>query len=147
MKRYAIQGILGFLVLLLMNCTERQPADVEPLPPIDYNSIHFDHSMKGWELYSWPNGNDWNFSVVVGTNILKSYIQVTEAPVAVTGIESLKKVLEHMPESEEIVWIGEGWLSQIWTDDYRDLMLPDEEVILAVNQFCQENGLLLTIVY
>ena len=118
-----------------------------PLPPIDYNTVNFEHSMKGWELYSWPNGDDWNYSVVVGTNILKTYSSVTENPIAVTGISSLKRILEHMPLGEEIVWIGEGWLSQIWSDDYRDLMLPSEDIIYEVNQFFQDSGLLLMIAY
>ena len=139
--------ILALFIITWIGCSEKHSMDIVPLPPIDYNAVNFEHSMKGWELYSWPNGNDWNYSVVVGTNILKTYSSVTETPIAVTGIDSLKRILEHMPQGEEIVWIGEDWLSQIWADDYRDLMLPSEDIIYEVNQFCQDNGLLLMIAY
>ncbi len=132
---------------MFWNCSEKQSIEAEPLPPVDYSTINFEHSMKGWELYSWPNGNNWNYSVMIGSNTLKSYNMVTENRVAVTGIDSLKKLLEMMPDGEEIAWIGESWLSQIWDDDYRNLMLPLEEIILEVNQFCQDNGLLLIIAY
>jgi hypothetical protein len=139
--------MLAAMSFFLVNCSEKTLLETNPLPPVDYNSLCFEHSMKGWELYSRPNGNDWNYSVIVGSNILKTYNMVIGNPVSVTGTGSLKKILEHMPEGEEIVWIGEGWLSQIWTDGYRDLMLPPEDIILEINQYCQENGLLLIIVY
>jgi len=147
MKRIFSQGILALMFLFLISCSEKRAVETEPLPPLDYNSLHFDHSMKGWELYSWPNGTDWNYSVIIGTNTLKSYDMVSQNTIAVTGSDLLKKILELMPEGEEIVWIGEEWLSQIWEDDYRDLMLPPEDIILDVNQFCQNNNLLLIIVY
>ncbi len=147
MKSLFGQGTLALFIFLFINCLEKHTLEVVPLPPINYNTINFEHSMKGWELYTWPNGNDWNYSIIVGTNTLKSYNLVTENPVSVTGIDSLKKVLERLPQGEEIVWIGEGWLSQIWSDDFRDLMLPPEDIILEVNQYCQNEGLLLMIAY
>ncbi len=147
MKSLLGQVTLALFIFLFINCSEKHTLEVVPLPPIDYNTIHFEHSMKGWELYTWPNGNDWNYSIIVGTNTLKSYNLVTENQVKVTGIDSLKKVLEHLPQGEEIVWIGEGWLSQIWSDDFRDLMLPSEDIILEINQYCQNKGLLLMIAY
>ena len=147
MKYLFNRALAALVVLIFTNCSEKQAMDVVPLPPVNYDIINFEHSMKGWELYTWPNGNDWNYSVIVGTNTLKSYNIVTENPVAVTGIDSLKKVLEYLPQGEEIVWIGEGWLSQIWSDDFRDLMLPSEDIIFEVNQYCQNSGLLLMIAY
>ncbi len=147
MKYFFNRATLAALTFFLVNCSEKQLMEANPLPPVDYSSLCFEHSMKGWELYSWPNGNDWNYSVIVGTNMLKTYSMVTENPVSVTGAGSLEKILEHMPEGEEIAWIGEGWLSQIWTDDSRDLMLPPEDIVLEINQYCQEKGLLLIIAY
>ena len=147
MRLLISRGILALFIITWMSCSEKHTMEVVPLPSINYNTINFEHSMKGWELYSWPNGNDWNYSIVIGTNILKTYSTITENPIAVTGIDSLKKILQRMPQGEEIVWIGEDWLSQIWSDDYRDLMLPSEEIIYEVNKFCQDSGLLLIIAY
>jgi hypothetical protein len=82
----------------------------------DYNSSKLDtltisHSMKGWELYSWPNGNDWNYSLLEGTNRVKTYKEVTENKIVFTGIDSLRMVLDKFPAKEYIFWIGrDGYL-------------------------------------
>lgn len=40
------------------------------------NNVIQNKSLKGYELYSWQNGNDWFFSLVVGTNRNKSVKEV-----------------------------------------------------------------------
>jgi len=145
MKQFAGYGVLLLIIFFSIHCSEKISVEAEPLPTIDYNALDFGHSMKGWELYSWPNGDDWNYSLIVGTNSLKSYNMVTGNPVSVKGIDSLKKVLERMPEGEEIFWIGENWLSHIWNDDYKDLRLPPENIVSEIERFCQEHGLIMTV--
>ena len=102
--------------------------------------------MKGWELYSWPNGNDWNYSVLPGTNRLKSYNEVIENKIVVLGIDSLKMLLDKLPAKEEIFWIGEGWLKRIWGTEYRDLSLPDSIIIKDIKNYCSQKELILSIV-
>jgi len=36
--------------------------------------------MKGYELYSWQNGSNWNFTLITGTNRTKSFDEII-APV------------------------------------------------------------------
>ena len=36
----------------------------------------FGESMKGYELYSWQEGNTWKFSLLVGTNREKSLDEI-----------------------------------------------------------------------
>src|SRR2546423_13466191 len=34
------------------------------------------HSMKGYELYSWKSRGEWHFSLLIGTNRLKTFSEV-----------------------------------------------------------------------
>ena len=97
--------------------------------------------MKGWELYSWPNGSDWNYSILPGTNRLKNYNEVTYGGYAVTGISSLKILLSKIPEEECVAWIGKGWLERCWNDEYYDLALPPAKIQKQVQQYAYEINL------
>jgi hypothetical protein len=113
---------------------------------MDFDTISFVPSMKGWELYSWPNGNNFNHSLLPGTNRLKSYDEVVCNRYVVYGTDSLKMLLGRIPENEPIFWIGKGWLNQCWQDYYKgDLRLPDLFTIKAIQKFCSENNLVLEI--
>jgi hypothetical protein len=101
--------------------------------------------MKGWELYSWPNGNDWNYSILVGTNRTKSYNEVTTNKIVVCGKDSLKMLLDKLPENEYIFWIGEEWLKSCWGNDYGDLSLPDNKTINEIKTYCEGKKLVLGI--
>ncbi|MFH1360910.1 MAG: hypothetical protein ABIJ41_07785 [Candidatus Omnitrophota bacterium] len=37
------------------------------------------HMMEGWDLYSWEIGNEWYFTLIPGTNRLKSYEDFVKA--------------------------------------------------------------------
>jgi hypothetical protein len=126
-------------------CSKENDREFKPVAQINLDTITFSHSMKGWELYSWPNGKKWNYSLLPGTNRLKSYEEVTRNKIIVTGIDSLKLLLAKLPENEEITWIGEGWLKQIWGGGYGDLCLPDTEIIDEIRAFCVRENLYLTV--
>ena len=70
------------------------------------DTISFSHSMKGWELYSWPSESDWNYSILIGTNRNKTYQEVTTNKISVVGKDSLKILLDKFPANEQIFWIG-----------------------------------------
>jgi hypothetical protein len=129
-----------FSLLFMLSCTKENTSDAVPLDVIDLDTVTFTPSMKGWELYSWPNGNDWNYALLPGTNRLKSYGEVVNSPYRVTGIEMLERMLLKLPEGESIIWIEEGWLNSIWGDSHFDLQLPDLITVNKVKDFCtQEN--------
>ena len=93
------------------------------------------HSIKGWKIYSWPSGNDRYYSILVGTNSIKTYEQVTSnTPTAVhlitiNGTNSLKLMLARFPESEYITLIGKTWLQNNWGGNYGNLSLPSQNQI------------------
>jgi hypothetical protein len=96
-------------------------------------------------LYSWPNGNDWNYSILKGTNRLKTYNEVIKNKIIVLGIDSLKMLLDKFPKKEEIFWVGEGWLKRIWGTDYGNLSLPDSKIIDEIKNYCTQKELVLGI--
>ena len=128
-----------------ISCTEEHTSDAIPLDVIDLDTVTFEHSMKGWELYSWPNGNDWNFGLLPGTNRLKSYNEVINSPFRVTGIQMLEAMLHKLPHKEGVIWIEENWLESIWLDSHYDLQLPDMETVSKVKEICRNTDIALIV--
>ncbi|MBC8005545.1 MAG: hypothetical protein H7X84_08715, partial [Verrucomicrobia bacterium] len=100
----------------------------------------FIHLMKGWELYSWANGDDWNYSILPGTNRVKSYKEVIANKTTVVGKDSLKLLLDKFPTNEYISWIvrvqGDGG----------NLALPDQATMDEIKNYAAQKELKLTIV-
>ena len=107
-------------------------------------------SMKGWELYSWPEANTWRFSFLTGTNRLKSLAEVTSSNgtgvlIRVTGVDSAKMVLNKFPPGEAITLIGQGWLQQVWQGQYGNLRLPPQAIIDQLHSFATLKSLTFTV--
>lgn len=99
------------------------------------DAITFAPSMKGWELYSWANGNDWKYSILMGTNRNKTYSEVIANEIAVTGKDSLKMLLDKFPAKEDIFWRGKG------TGEWANLSFPDQNIISEIKNYCQQKEL------
>jgi hypothetical protein len=134
-----------FVSFSFINCSKDKNQELDPVVLLNLDTISFEHSLKGWELYSWPNGNDWNYSILTGTNRLKSYEEVTENEIIVFGKDSLKMLLDKFPVNEEIFWASEGWLDRIWGGNFGNLSLPDDKIINEIKSYCSQKELLLSI--
>jgi hypothetical protein len=141
---HRLSWILG-LLLLGAACSRDQNPFQSPANSLDMDALSFPHSMKGWELYSWPAGDTWMYSILQGTNRLKTYEEVTKNTVKVTGEDSLKMVLDKLPENENILWIGQGWLENCWGEGYHDLSLPPQEILDQITEYCTNHHLVLQI--
>ncbi len=137
--------LIPVLIILFSACSKDFAPIQKPTNPIDINSLTFPHSMKGWELYSWPNGNRWNYSILIGTNRLKSYEEVTTNEIVVTCKDSLKMILDKFPADEWITWIGPNWLKRCWLDNINDLSLPPQEILDEIKQYCTNKNITLQI--
>lgn len=135
--------ILGFFSFL--SCSDEKYEEPLVVKQIDLDTISFPHSMKGWDLYSWPDGNNWNYTILMGTNRLKTYHEVITNNLVVSGTDSLKLLLDKLPPGEVICWIGEHWLESIWDTDYENLSLPDRSTIAEIEAFCESKELILRI--
>ena len=151
-KSSAMKTSWGISILFIIlasfhfnGCSEDTDNEFKAVAQINFDTLTLEHSMKGWELYSWPNGNDWNYSLLPGTNRLKSYREVTENSIIVHGTDSLKMLLDKIPENENIFWISEDWLESIWGGKYGNLSLPDQKTINGIMDYCIQHNLVLTI--
>lgn len=97
-------------------------------------STPFPESMKGYELYSWQDGDQWNFSLLVGTNREKTLDEIKAADTALHGVDAFTSALEQMPAGQYITWSSRETLS-----------FPPEDIIEQVKQASKEKGLLLSI--
>jgi hypothetical protein len=146
---------MNFLSILMLVCGMfllaacfRKEKEAAPVSNLD--NLTVTPSMKGWELYSWPEGNTWKFSFLIGTNRIKSLSEVTSANgavnlIRVTGVDSAKMVLNKFPEGEAITLIGQGWLQNAWGGQYGSLQLPPHSIIDELKSFSTQKKLTLSI--
>ncbi len=110
--------------------------------------------MKGYELYSWLENDQWHFTLITGTNRVKSLEEITSNENIVTsdgwvkisaqGVDSIKNTLNRLPRNEEIFWAGKQWLgqAQIQADQ---ITLPPQEIIDDIQEHCKRLGLALRV--
>jgi hypothetical protein len=112
------------------------------------------HSPKGYELYSWYEADEgnWTYTLVTGTNRLKTLEEVRTrtnvvrpdgwARITAEGEGPLKAELRRLPEGEQITWIGPKWLKQASADAalVGAIGLPDRATIAELEGFCRELG-------
>ncbi len=138
--------LVSFIHILFVACNKNEKEE-NAAPKSDFDTLSIPHEMKGYEIYSWPEGNDWYFSVMIGTNRNKTYAEViSNIPseihiITVTGIDNLKLVLARFPEGEYITLIGKSWLQSCWGSNYGNLQLPPQNFIDNIAQFCTQKKL------
>lgn len=86
--------IFLFLLIILAGCS----AAVTPTRAAQ-------PAFKGIELYSWkPEGKDWQFSLLPGTNRLKTTEEVTAPKETISGVTALKQRLAALAVGEQVFW-------------------------------------------
>jgi hypothetical protein len=118
---------------------ERAPTPLS-LPP----------SMKGYELYGWRAAEEevWIYTLVTGTNRLKTYAEVStpesvitehdRVKITVRGTEALKSALDLLPEGEAVIWRGIEWLEGA---PAAGEPFPDRETVREIERHCQRREL------
>ncbi len=95
-------------------------------------------SMKGYELYSWQSDDVWYFSLLTGTNRMKTIDEIKDAAIRLDDLENLKAELDKLAVGEFVTWsMIQGDLS---------LALPPEEIVNDIRDYCEHLGLQLNIV-
>ena len=145
-------GLLFVAAFILAGCAQLLQSQAAPTAwdnPLP-------HSGKGYELYSWPaeQGDGWRFTLITGTNRLKTYEEIVSAEdivseggwvkVSVTGTEGLKALLGQLPEGESVTWNSRDWLEQMGVPA-GSIRLPDEDVIDEIERHCRQLGIALSI--
>ena|SRR5215212_10160969 len=62
------------------------------------------HSMKGFELYVWEKKGQIYYSLLRGTNRIKSYEEIHNANVVVTDLNSIKQKIDSIAPGESIIF-------------------------------------------
>jgi hypothetical protein len=106
------------------------------------------HSMKGYELYSWSEEGQWHFTLITGTNRIKTIEEITSEEnfisetgwvrIQVVGADAIKDVLNHLPEGESVFWCDELHIGQ---STETDLRLPPEQIADAIEEYAKQCGL------
>ena len=91
-------------------------------------------SMKGYELYSWQDSNQWKFSLLVGTNREKTLDEIKSSEVVLSGVDALQSKLEEIPAGQYVTWSSKESLS-----------FPPDDIIQRIERTCKDKGLILTI--
>jgi hypothetical protein len=128
---------LLFLALYASACTENTTPTNQP--PAKQQMLA--HSDKGWELYSWPDGEGWRFSILGGTNRLKTYDEVTASALIATDTVSLQRILDRIPAGDFLTCIGRGWLKSCWGSGYKDLTSPPDSIVESIRRYCNARNL------
>ena len=115
-----------------------------PLAAVD----ELPHSMKGYELYSWEEEGQWHFTLITGTNRIKTIEEITSkgdfisetgwVKIQVVGADAIKDVLSRLPEGESVFWCDELHIGQ---STETDLQLPPEQIADAIEEYAKQCGL------
>lgn len=144
-----MQRILFISIVILtalFSCSKEPVLDIREGMTFDPDSIIFESSMKGWELYSWRNRDEYRYSLITATNRIKSTEEILANPFAVNGREQLKLIIRQLPSGESIVWYGTDWISenvQGITDLYQ---MPSLLTQYDIYHFADINAVELTVV-
>jgi hypothetical protein len=113
-------------------------ASVEELP----------RSSKGYELYSWEEGGQWHFTLITGTNRIKTSEEITSeedfisetgwVKIEVVGADAIKDVLSRLPEGESVFWCDKFHIGQPAETDFQ---LPPEQNTEAIKDYAEQCGL------
>ena len=108
-------------------------------------------SLKGYELYSWQTGDDWIFTLITGTNRVKSFDEITSIEnqledgylkVTVTSIEDLQTLLKRLPAGVDLIWSGIDLTGEV-EEGTIYFTYPPEEMIEQVVAVAEEQGVVL----
>jgi hypothetical protein len=147
-KAYQIPNTLlltaTLLVLFLSSCTGEDPLSTVPLP----------QSMKGYELYSWQSGKAWRFTLITGTNHLKTLAEITSrdnvvegdwVKITVEGVPDLKATLDRLPSGAQVVWWGARDLPPGSVTPRARLKLPPGQSVQEIRSHCAQLGIQLEV--
>jgi hypothetical protein len=61
------------------------------------------HSLKGWELYAWRESEEWQFSLLQGTNRNKTDNEIVDRKSRLVNIDAVKAKLSKLAAGEWVV--------------------------------------------
>jgi hypothetical protein len=105
-------------------------------------------SMKGYEMYSWQENNVWKFTIITGTNRLKTHHEIIAkenkvengfVKVTVSSFPGVKELLGRVPAEQFISWISNPNM-------VAGFSIPPANVVAEIQAHCDALNLHLTLV-
>jgi len=107
------------------------------------------HSKKGYELYSWKEDDHWHFTLITGTNRIKTMKEITSdegfiseigwIKIHVVGVDAIKYVLTKLPLSESVFWCDVLHVRQ--ATEQINLQLPPMLIVDVIREHADICGL------
>jgi hypothetical protein len=100
-------------------------------------------SGKGYELYSWKDKGHWYYSLLPGTNRLKSYEEITEPGTVRRDTEGLKSELQKLSKGDEVFWMSDAPASARKSAAGQTLNVkhPSRKRIESIKAICDKLGI------
>jgi hypothetical protein len=108
------------------------------------------YSMKGYELYSWLQDSQWNFTLITGTNrnktleeIISNEDFISEAgwvQIHVLSVDAIKTVLSKLPQNEHVFWLA-AMRSDQTSQGSINITLPEGPTINTIKEHAELCGL------
>ena len=141
--------LLLFLAICLAAACRQAVTPAQPTPTAT-PPLPLARSMKGYELYSWPVGEEWHFTLITGTNRNKTVEEVTTGEdllaadgwvrIHVQGVDAIQGVLSRISAGEWVFWAGPEWATGNLGAG-SDITLPPQAIIDAIEQHANQLGL------
>ena len=106
-------------------------------------------SMKGYELYSWEENGQWHYTIITGTNRVKTMEEITSREdfiseigwvnIHVVGVDAIKGVLSRLPRGESVFWCDGLHIGEITGPII--LQLPPKLFVDAISEHAEQCGL------
>lgn len=110
-------------------------------------------SMKGYELYSWEEDNQWHFTLITGTNRNKTLDEIVSAEnvisesgwvnIHATGLEATKEMLDKLPQNEFVAWLT--FLDESTSSAETKISLPPDPIVNEITEYGAQYGLDFTV--
>ena len=100
-------------------------------------------SMKGYELYSWKIKGHWYYSLLPGTNRLKTYQEITAPGTVRRDAAGLKAELQKLAKGEEVFWMSDSpaGAHRAPTGQLLDVKHPSRKRIQGIKAMCDKLGI------
>jgi len=96
------------------------------------------HSMKGYELYSWGEGGHWHFTLITGTNRIKTMKEITSDEGFISEIGWVKIHVVGV-QGESVFWCDELYIGQ--ATEQINLQLPPKLIVDVIREYADFFGL------
>lgn len=108
------------------------------------------NSMKGYELYSWSENDQWHFTLITGTNRIKTLEEIISQTniisqdgwvhIHAVGVDEIKTGISRLPKSEDVLWLSKLRSDQKQQDGVI-ITLPEGSTLDTILEHSEQCGL------